>query len=497
MKNSVLKCCYIIILWVILLGGCSSIGNKVERGTLGPLLDVIVQSAEKIAEDLPNGSRVSIVEFKSLNDNLSEFIIEELTIALFEQGLEVADRQNLAYMYQELNFQMTGDVSDESARSIGKILDAQLVVTGQLEELGNTYRYRISTVNVEKAVTTNNTWDIPNDQEMRRTVTALSKQQSFTGTTKYGISENTTPQTAGNYIDRGMLFASRKEFELAIKDYTDALILNPNLIGTFYLRGYAIYLATYNMASESNTTEKTQAFERAISDLSNAIRLTNIPEAYGLRGIVYIETGDYDKAITDLTHAISQMSPTYLLYYTRGIAYYFKKDYNRAISDFTQTVRLNPNDSKAYYYRGEAYHYTGDNDRAIADYTHVIRLDPNSDRAYLNRGLAYISNKNYDKAIADLNQTIRLNPNSTYNAYFYRGRAYSQKGDDDRALADYSQVIRLNSNFADVYSYRGLIYAKKGDLDRAIADWENALRIEPGSAIVKEMIETARQMRGY
>jgi hypothetical protein len=45
--------------------------------------------------------------------------------------MEVADRQTLGYVYKELNFQMSGDVSDKSARSIGKFLGADLVIRSE------------------------------------------------------------------------------------------------------------------------------------------------------------------------------------------------------------------------------------------------------------------------------------------------------------------------------------------------------------------------------
>ena len=87
---------------------------------------------------------MAIVAFESENDNLSDFIMEEITGALVDRRIEVADRQNLAYVYKEPGFQMSGDVSDETALSIGKFLGAQLVITGQLQSTGGSYRYRAS-----------------------------------------------------------------------------------------------------------------------------------------------------------------------------------------------------------------------------------------------------------------------------------------------------------------------------------------------------------------
>ncbi|MDR2160283.1 MAG: hypothetical protein LBP23_09500, partial [Treponema sp.] len=115
------------------------------------LAEAIEQSAEKIAADLPAGSRVAIVAFDSEHGNLSGYIMDELGGALAESELEVAERRNLPVIYQELNFQMSGEVSDETAVSVGKFLAVEYVLTGQLIKAGDRYRYRLSGINVETA----------------------------------------------------------------------------------------------------------------------------------------------------------------------------------------------------------------------------------------------------------------------------------------------------------------------------------------------------------
>jgi hypothetical protein len=85
--------------------------------------------------------------------------MEELTGALVDRGMEVADRQNLEFVYKELNFQMSGEVSDEEVVSIGKFLGADMVITGSLRDdrfyngWGYThyYRYGVNRFNVKDA----------------------------------------------------------------------------------------------------------------------------------------------------------------------------------------------------------------------------------------------------------------------------------------------------------------------------------------------------------
>jgi len=475
MKRKIIS--IILTTFVLLLTTCASTKN--ETGTGLSLLDAIEQTAEKIAIDLPKGSRVAIVAFESMNDNLSDYIMEELTGALFDRKIEVADRQNLEYVYKELSLQMSGDVNDESAKSIGKFLAADMVITGQLLDLASSYRYRTSAISVEKAIRTSVTrLDVRNDDATRRMIETLARQQTKTKFAKYAMNEKATPQTAGTFIDRGILFASRGDFTKAIADFTEAIRLDPNKDAAYILRGRAL------VASVATGLKIQSGF--------NAITTTVT------FGKVSVEkTQVYDSAIADFTRAI-QLSPNNAIaYFERGEAILNGKgDHDKAIADYNQALRINPNYAIAYNGRGNAYYNKKDYDLAITDFNQAIRINPNYVNAYNNRGSVYYSKKDYDLAIADFNQAIRLDPNFAL-AYYNRGNAYQYKRDYDLAIADYNQAISLDPNFANIYYARGNAYYVKKDWNRAIADYETALSLDPNNAEYKKWLENARKERGF
>jgi tetratricopeptide (TPR) repeat protein len=532
---------------VFLFAACASTGS--EAGTGLSLIDAIEQTGEKIAGELPKGSRVAIVAFESANDNLSDYIMEELTGALFDRGIEVADRQNLEYVYKELNLQMSGDVSDESAKSIGKFLAADMVITGQLLNTGGTYRYRTSAISVEEATRASVTrLDVRRDAATRRMVTALGNRQTTVKVAKYGVSENRTPRTPGTFLDRGILFAGRGEYEMAIEDFTEALRLNPNMSAAYILRGRALVASVATVIKveagfsgiiiNSNggkiSAEKAQVYDRAIADFTQAIQLSpdnaiayrergravregkgdndqaiadfnqairldpNYASAYNNRGnVYYYNKRDYDKAIADYNQAI-RLDPNFAsAYLNRGLAYNEKRDYNQAIADFNQAIRLDPNYAVAYNNRGNAYYNKRDYDKAIADYNQAILLDPNYALAYNNRGAVYYEKRDYDQAIADFNQAIHLDPNDA-RAYNNRGDVYYyNKRDYDKAIADYNQAILLDPNYALAYNNRGAVYYNKRDYDKAIADFNKAIRLDPNLAMARQNLKDARRQRGW
>ena len=338
--------------------------SAAERGPGVSLLEAIEQSAERIAGELPQGSRVVIAMFESENDNLSDFIMEELTGALIDRGIEVADRQNLGYLEREFNFQMSGSVSDQDVKRVGQFLAANMVITGQLLNLGNTYRYRANATHLEQATHNSVTrFSVRNDAEMRSLVASLANQRTAARSANYGVSEQRTPQTAGTFLDRGILFLEREDYDIAIADFTEALRLAPDMEAAYFYRGNAYY--------------RKDDLDRAIADYTQAIRLNpNDAAAYNNRGNAYANKGDLDRAIADYNQAI-RLDPNYAdAYYNRGNAYRQKGDLDRAIADFTQAIRLNPNHANAYYNRGMAYGIKGDYDRAITDFEATLRIDP-------------------------------------------------------------------------------------------------------------------------
>jgi tetratricopeptide (TPR) repeat protein len=463
-------------------------------GDIPSLDEAIEQSAADIAAKLPQGTRVAIAAFESPHGNLSGYIMDEIAGVLTDGSLEVADRNNLDYVYKELDLQTSGAVDEESAQSVGKFLGARYVITGQLVNLGGRYRYRLNSVNVETAVHESSTrLDVRNDRNFETMLAALRDAAPVIRTASYGGSS--TPHTAGTFLDRGITFASRGEYEMAIADFTEAINLDPDMQTAWMLRGRALYAsvshvisvgenfssvgATHTIGYEMLTEEKKAIHDRAIADFTQAIRLDqDNAKTYNERGNIYDHKGDYDRAIADYNQAI-RLNPDYASAYSnRGVAYLRKGDYDRAIADYNQAIQLDPDEAVGYNNRGVAYRCKGDYDRAIADYNQAIRLDPDYASAYSNRGVAYDKKGDYDRAIADYNQAIRLDPDYTL-AYYNRGVAYSLKGDYDRAIADYNQYIRLDPNDADTYNRRGVAYRDKGDYDRAIADYNQAIRLDP------------------
>jgi TolB-like protein len=136
---------------IIVIMGCASGANPSGSGSM-TLDKAIHAAAENIENSVPEGQKIAVLNFFSPTEQFSAYVLEELSTRLVNgKKLVVVDRRELDLIRQEENFQMSGEVSDDSAQAIGKKLGAQLIVSGSLDSMGHLYRFRIRTLNVESA----------------------------------------------------------------------------------------------------------------------------------------------------------------------------------------------------------------------------------------------------------------------------------------------------------------------------------------------------------
>jgi formylglycine-generating enzyme required for sulfatase activity len=140
------------IVLIFALSAFSPACRTSPSGTGIPLDEAIRLAVEEINASFDAGAVVAVINFTSPSKKLSEYVIEELVGALVRaKKLVVADRSNLALIQEELRFQLSGEVSDESAQAIGKKLGARAIITGSLAEMNDSFRFRAYALSVESA----------------------------------------------------------------------------------------------------------------------------------------------------------------------------------------------------------------------------------------------------------------------------------------------------------------------------------------------------------
>lgn len=113
-----------------------------------------------------------------------------------------------------------------------------------------------------------------------------------------------------------------------------------------------LFHSAYALCSQEKCTNP----HAAVEYLSGALKLKpDYVEARYNRGNIYINTGQYQKAIEDFSEVIRQRPTHISAIYNRGIVYIKIKQHQQAIEDFNRAVILKPDYADAYNNRGTAY----------------------------------------------------------------------------------------------------------------------------------------------
>jgi hypothetical protein len=112
----------------------------------------IKDAAVKMGKSLPAKTEVALVSVASSSAQFSEYVIARLEAALVDDGkLIVLDRANLDKVREEQGLQLSGEVDDNSAKAIGKLVGAGAIVTGSFINLGDVYGLSLKAINMETA----------------------------------------------------------------------------------------------------------------------------------------------------------------------------------------------------------------------------------------------------------------------------------------------------------------------------------------------------------
>ena len=275
---------------------------------------------------------------------------------------------------------------------------------------------------------------------------------------------------------RGAIRLQQKYFDEAASIETSVIALDPGMAEAYHNRAMA-----YLKGGKAEVGP--DAVGRALSDLDQALTLNpKLAPALVSRGVVYLRSGQNEKAIQDETSAIELDPNNADAFYNRGYANANEGHNAEALADWKQTLQLNPAYTDVLVIRGSLYARSlSQFDQAIADETTVIAKRPNEVDAYYIRGLSFVMTTHYQEALADFSKCIEIAPTtSIYREK--RGYAYLALGDYTKATSDEAEALRLNPKNADAYTTMGAIDIKLGKFDQAFEQFDRALAIQPDLA---------------
>jgi hypothetical protein len=124
--------------------------QKLESKATG-VEGALAKAANETLKNVQSRSKIAIVYITAQDRSTTDYVTGELEFIWVNAGYIITDRSQLDRLRQEQNFQMSGEVDDATAVSIGKFAGADIIVTGRVDGEGNLRRLRLRAINTQTA----------------------------------------------------------------------------------------------------------------------------------------------------------------------------------------------------------------------------------------------------------------------------------------------------------------------------------------------------------
>lgn len=263
-------------------------------------------------------------------------------------------------------------------------------------------------------------------------------------------------------------------------------------------------LAVYSGIQDAMVTREQLNLKGAIAKMDKIVKAAppNAIFPRFIRSILYLNDGEFDKAVKELTWVISKDPKTPSLYYFRADGYSRLNRPVEAIADYTKIIAMHPTVVASFYtaetgrcqgssstfdetpvcfadiyvLRSALYHTLKRDNEALKDLDSALALEPDDTDALIRRAMIQVSKRNYTAAIADADKCVAIDPkNSDYLQA--RSTVYEKIGKPDKAIEDLTKIISFNPTESGGYLLRGQLHDRLKNFDKAVIDYSRVIKI--------------------
>lgn len=330
------------------------------------------------------------------------------------------------------------------------------------------------------------------------------------------------------FTTRGDIFLALDEKEKALADYSTAIEILPNEVGSYEKRAEFYFTeGKYNLSDKDylriialdpgrtmgymglgRNAKKQGKYEEAISQFNYVIKLApDYAQGYSFRAESYIFLKKYNEAMDDMITALDidrDKKAFYLLQdladsaqtivtaklkvqtnkypndyywpYCLGIIYERSEQYPIAIKYYKTSLSKEINNVICERI-ADCLNEAGDYKQALTYIDQAIQLDSTYNYYFMQKANIEYNAGMTKEAIADLDRYISNKPDH-YSGYYRRGWLKDNAEDIDGAIEDYTMSIVLEPSYAYAYMNRGILYWKKNDKEATIADFKTTIELD-------------------
>jgi lipopolysaccharide biosynthesis regulator YciM len=224
-----------------------------------------------------------------------------------------------------------------------------------------------------------------------------------------------------------------------------------------------------------------------------------------MRGINFILSDQTDKAIEELTQAVSVDTETVETYVALGNLFRRNGEIERAIR-IRQSIIIRPNlDTKvrnqALYDLGLDYRRGGFLERAVNAFEEVLQVDPKRLDALRELALLYEETRDWDKAAQIQERVARITGSRPVNVLAHYqvelGKDMADRGLHPQARSAFKKAVNLDPSCVDAYLHLGDLHVSDGKAKKALGVWRKLIEVAPDQVHLTfdRLIRVAAEMK--
>lgn len=232
----------------------------------------------------------------------------------------------------------------------------------------------------------------------------------------------------------------------------------------------------------------------AMDDLSRSLVLQKNFIAYHLRGKLFLENGELEKAKTDLRSAYQLNTQSAELLFDLGYLEYLNGENQLALEYYLNASKIDSKNPATYVNIGNIYAMMGDSKLAIDNYSKALVLDTTDGIAYYNRANEKMLIGDFAGAVEDYQNSLLID-STNINTLYILADVKIKLSDIAGAVSNYDTIIKLDSTSAKAYYLKGCGEISLGMNDRACNDFKKAGELGYFDAyeMIKKHCETKKQ----
>ena len=260
-------------------------------------------------------------------------------------------------------------------------------------------------------------------------------------------------------------FRSQEQFEQALNEATNLLLLFPNSV------------TLYNIIGSIN--RDLGKFGAAIKAYKKAIeQQPDYADPYYNLGNVLQNQGKQDQAIEAYKKAI-RIKPDFAWAQNNiGVVLQDQGRLNQAVKAYKKAIEIQPAFADPYFNLGVVFQDQGKLDKAIKTYKKALGVKPDNALAYNNLGNALKDQGNLNEALDAYKKAIEIQPDYA-DPYYNLGNALRDQGKQDEAVKAYKKAIEIQPDFADACNNIGNILSDQGNIEEAIEAYNRTISMNP------------------